>query len=960
MNLLRGLIVVGAILALPFTGYAQEAVVSGTVTDTTGGVLPGVTVTARHVATGNTFVAVTDERGVFRLDVRIGGYELTAELQGFATLTRGGLELLVGQQVVVSLEMKPAGLAESVTVTGEAPLLDVTSSTVGGNIDPRQMQELPLAGRSWQDLTMLAPGNRRNESGDSPTLRNRRDFHINLDGQQTTSMLVQGGGTGTGAADQPLYSKDAIAEFQFVSSRFNATQGRSIGTQVNAVTKSGTNTPAGSFAGYFRHDRFIGKDFVTGTDLPYQNQQVSGTFGGPIVRDRLHVFGNYEYEREPGTIVYTTPYPSFNMTLPNTRKQKMAGTRVDWQVSAQTRLMARANYGLEVIPNEGGGANHPSGATEFRRHNDEIFTTLTQVLGDRSLNEIRGGFASFYYYNYSVVKWPEHPMAASQGVTIGTPRLLFTGFTVGPAANNPQRLGQTVWSIRDDFTHSINARGRHDLKVGGEYLYLDGYTSNCRGCQGQYTVTGAPVPANIEAIFPVWNDVSTWRLDLLSPIITRYDVTVGALQTYQTRNTFGGWFQDDWAIASRMTLNLGIRYDLALGQLANSIVIEPFLPPGRPEDTNNFGPRVGFNYSLNDRTVLRGGYGLFFGEIANTMTSRTQSWTQLTGATVENTAPRRANFGSSPFNGPIPTYAQAQERYCHRNNVPGCLREGLEQLVDPYGKVMYSHQGSAGFQRQIGSTMVVEADYTYEGERGGFYSHRSNLTYNPATGVNYPFSDISRRAYPLYAAIGIERLARRSNIHVLQSAWTKRFSNRWSATGTYTFSGYWDAQAPPLSGIDQVTFPVAPDLGGEYTLSEGDQRHRAVLSGIWDAGYGFQLSGLYFFGSGMRRSTDWGGDLRQTGVAAQGGRLRPNGTVVPRNDFVGDPLHRVDMRLQRRFRFGGAAGIDGMLEVFNLFNHANFGSYTTNESNSRYGLPNVNSNVAYQPRTLQLGFRATF
>ena len=438
MNLLRGLIVVGAILTLPSTGYAQEAAVSGTVTDTTGGVLPGVTVTARHVATGNTFVAVTDERGVFRLDVRIGGYELTAELQGFATLTRGGLEMLVGQQVVVSLQMAPAGLQESVTVTAEAPLLDVTSSTVGGNIDPRQMQELPLQGRSWQDLTMLAPGNRRNESGDSPTLRNRRDFHINLDGQQTTSMLVQGGGTGTGAADQPLYSKDAIAEFQFVSSRFNATQGRSIGTQVNAITKSGTNTPAGSFAGYFRHDRFIAADFVTGTVLPYQNQQISGTFGGPILRDRLHIFGNYEYEREPGSIVYTTPYPSFNMTLPNTRKQKMAGTRVDWQMSSQTRLMARGNYGLEVIPNEGGGANHPSGATEFRRHNDEIFTTLTQVLGDRSLNELKAGFASFFYYNYSVVNWPDHPMAASQGITIGTPRVLFTGFSVGPAANAMQ------------------------------------------------------------------------------------------------------------------------------------------------------------------------------------------------------------------------------------------------------------------------------------------------------------------------------------------------------------------------------------------------------------------------------------------------------------------------------------------------------------------------------------------
>ena len=960
MNLFRGLIVVGAILALPFTGYAQEAVVSGTVTDSTGGVLPGVTVTARHVATGNTFVAVTDERGAFRIGVRLGGYEVTAELQGFATMTRGGLEMLVGQQVVVSLQMEPAGLAESVTVTGEAPLIDVTSSTLGGNIDPRQMEDLPLQGRSWQDLSVLAPGVRTNESGDSPTVRNRRDFHVNLDGQQTTSILVGGGGFGTGGADQPLYSKDAIAEFQFISARFNATQGRSIGTQVNAVTKSGTNRPSGSFAGYFRHDRFKAADFVTGTVLPYQNQQLSGTLGGPIVRDKVHIFANYEFEREPQTVVYTTPYPSFNLSLPNNRKQRMGGTRMDWQLSSQTRLMARANYGLEVIPFEGGGPNHPSGATEFRRHNDEIFTTLTQVLGDRTLNELRGGFGSFYYYNYSVVRWDDHPMAASQGVTIGTPRVLFTGFTVGPAANNPQRLGQSVWSLRDDFTYSFNARGRHDVKLGGEYLYLQGYTSNCRGCQGQYTVTGVPVPANVEAIFPVWNDVSTWRMDLLSPIIQRYDVTVGTLQTYQERNTFAGWFQDDWAMTSRMTLNLGLRYDLALGQLANDIGIEPFLKAGRPNDKNNFGPRAGFAYSLNDRTVARGGYGLYFGEIVNTATSRTQSWTQLTGATVENTAPRRANFGSSPFNGPIPTYDQAQQRYCHRSNVPGCLREGLEQIIDPKAKVMYSHQASMGVQRQLGSVMAVEADYTYAGERGGFYSHRMNLTYNPVTGVNYPFSDISRRAYPLYAALGIERYARRSNNHALQTALTKRFSNRWSASGTYTLAHYADAEALPLSGIDVVTFPVAGDLGGEYSLAEGDQRHRAVFSGIWETGYGFQLSGLYFFGSGQRRYTDYGGDLRQTGINQQGGRLRPNGTVVPRNNFVGDPLHRVDVRLQRRFGLGGRAGVDGILEVFNVLNHVNYGSYVTAEGNRLYGQPNVNANVAYQPRTLQFGLRASF
>ena len=155
------LVAIGAMLALPVMGYAQEAALSGTVTDSTGGVLPGVTVTALHEATGNTFVAVTDGRGAFRLPVRTGAIRVTVELTGFATVTRG-VELLLGQTAVVNLQMAPSTVQESVTVTGEAPLIDVTSSTMSGNIDPRQMQELPVNGRNWQDLSLLAPGSRAN------------------------------------------------------------------------------------------------------------------------------------------------------------------------------------------------------------------------------------------------------------------------------------------------------------------------------------------------------------------------------------------------------------------------------------------------------------------------------------------------------------------------------------------------------------------------------------------------------------------------------------------------------------------------------------------------------------------------------------------------------------------------------------------------------------------------------
>src|SRR5438876_6807186 len=157
-TIVRRLLLVGAIVTVPVTGFAQEATVSGTVADSTGGVLPGVTVTALHEASGNTFEAVTDERGTYRIAARAGVYRVTATLPAFSTVSRNGFELLVGRLGVVNLQMSPSTVQESVTVTAEAPLVDTTSSSRGGTIDPRHTQELPVNGRDWLSLTGLARG----------------------------------------------------------------------------------------------------------------------------------------------------------------------------------------------------------------------------------------------------------------------------------------------------------------------------------------------------------------------------------------------------------------------------------------------------------------------------------------------------------------------------------------------------------------------------------------------------------------------------------------------------------------------------------------------------------------------------------------------------------------------------------------------------------------------------------
>src|SRR5215467_12652373 len=365
-RLLRRLIAVAATLTVPVVGSAQEATLNGVVTDATMAVLPGVSIKALHQASGNTFEAVTDQRGAYRIPVRIGVYKITAELAGFKAVTRDGVEVLVGQTATINLQMATGGVTESLTVTAEAPLIETATSGLGTSIDPAQVSGLPSQGRNWMSLALLAPGNRTNDQGATP-VQDRvdvREFQLNVDGMQVTSNL--------GTGNQSRYSNDSIAEFQFISNRFDATQGRSSGVQVNAVTKSGTNKYAGTLVGNFRNSSWNAPDPVLNRVLPYKNQQISGTFGGPIVLNKTHFFGNYEYEHQPLTSIWNTPYPTFNVTLNGVHHVQLSGIRLDQELSPKLRLMGKVNHSNLLDPFGAGGSSAPAGTAKNIEHSTDV------------------------------------------------------------------------------------------------------------------------------------------------------------------------------------------------------------------------------------------------------------------------------------------------------------------------------------------------------------------------------------------------------------------------------------------------------------------------------------------------------------------------------------------------------------------------------------------------------------
>ena len=433
----RRLLSSGVFLALlTFSGpaLAQEASVIGTVTDETKSVLPGVTVTATSIETGRVANAVTDEHGQYRL-VRLpaGRYKVHAELPGFTSVMVPSVELLVGQNATVPFTLKVASVTETLTVVAEAPLVDTSSSQVAGNVDRRQMEQLPLQGRNWMELSKLVKGITANDVTNTPGVGADDMFQLNLDGQQITQKIA---GSGFG---QPRFSREAIAEFQIITNLFDITQGRSAGIQVQAISKSGTNINSGSFYGYFRDDALNAPDPVAKAVLPYANQQLGGTFGGPIVKDKMHFFASYEYEREPGTMfIKPSALPGQSFTVPYKNGQKSFLARVDNQLSSSNRLSIRGSRWTWSNPFVLANTTtlHPSNASVQTKAATNVLGSWSHVGGGNRVQEIRIGYNNFDWTN------------APQDSMLGTPQYDFPGLTLGAPYNFPQHPRQNNFEAR--------------------------------------------------------------------------------------------------------------------------------------------------------------------------------------------------------------------------------------------------------------------------------------------------------------------------------------------------------------------------------------------------------------------------------------------------------------------------------------------------------------------------------
>jgi hypothetical protein len=554
------------------------ATLQGTITDEQGAVMPGATVVVANVETGWTRDVVTDERGWYRATALTpGNYEVRVTLQGFATQIRQGLAVTVGQEATVNITLKLASLQESLTVTGAAPLVETTKSTLGTTVTRESLDNLPLITRNFAGLATLAPGV-TGVGGGGVTAQGQTDRSNSymVDGVSNDQIVTAGNRGG--------FSLEAVREFAVMTNQFSAEYGLSSGAVFTVITRSGTNELKGRVFAFHRDDKLDAQNPFSKAQgsgkAPFNQQRFGGFLGGPIVRDKLQYFGSYEGSRQRETSVITSVLiPVSERETPNPSDGHNAFFKADSRFTDRhsMSLRYRADSNKSTGNSIGGTASRERGTNGDSLVQD-IVGNFTSVLSSRSLNEFRFQFGRHSTWT-TIDGWS----------TLGMPEINRPSVRLGKAYNQPQGRNENRWQFINNFTYTLSS---HDLKAGADVSIIRAPTFFPRNHDGTFEfTTDRPFDPNDLTTYP-----SQYTQSVADPWVNLDD------------DILAFFVQDTWRVRTDVTLSLGLRYDR---ENAFSKIT------GVPDDTNNFAPRFGVIWDpfKDGRTAVRGGYGLYIDQV---------------------------------------------------------------------------------------------------------------------------------------------------------------------------------------------------------------------------------------------------------------------------------------------------------------------------------------------------------
>jgi outer membrane receptor protein involved in Fe transport len=1031
-----------------------SASLQGTVADKSGAVINKAGITLISKETGVTRTTKPNDAGEYRFDpLPIGIYTIKVTAAGFATAEAKDVEVQVGRATTQNFSLAPGAVTETIEVTGAAPLIDSSKTDVSTNITPNQIQDLPLIGRDIADLAYLAPGVKAADSYD-PTKNRYAILSVNGQGGRNVNVTVNGIDNKDNTVGGPVMQlpAEAVQEFAVSTQRFSAVNGRSEGAAINVITKSGSNGIHGSAFGFFREQAFnadqkqpdpANNGFVN-SNPPYSRQFFGGSIGGPIKKDKLFAFFAIERQREhtslaedPAALTQLNLVTSLGAkpasVIPGPFFENRINGRMDWAInnrhSAYFSVTTQANNSL----NDQSDGTFDLTESNFTVNHMQIANlTVNSALTDTLVNQFTAGFS---YWNNLIQSG------------IRAPLITFPNAQFGTNTNVPQQSFQRKYQFKDDVTKSA---GRHTFKTGVDYIWnpdLGGFfgfnptleidfKKNPTCILGLGADAGKPgcglTPLNGTIIYPN---------GFASPgAVKSMSQANGDPSTNVPNGTkqIGLYFQDDWKLTHRLTVNLGLRWDKDFNMIGGAdigasrtyqelVAAAPFSPLAAfltrkkaQDDSGDFSPRVGFAFDVtgSGRHLLRGGYGLYYGNIFQNIPIFME---QQSNALIFQTA--LGISGTDPVPGTSTTLDKWRFGVDPFPTVPapsGTLAVGSTgRLMDPSYRNPVTEEFNGGYAWTLSPKSVIEVEYVH------VLSLHENKTVNldPRIPVNpaqidslsitenaakAPACDIPVSSggngcgffRPLDAAFKAAGVNRLNTVRVDQSVGRSRYDgmnisyrqqafHHVSLSANYTLSR---AVGYDESGTSFRNYPRDPQnlfSPNEFGPAFNDERHHLTVSGIWNMPWGMEFAPILQVGSARPYNAvaDFN-DLNLPGgsqanalvvlnsdptkfqaaanltqlQAAQcyyGGKCHLN----PYDNLRGDPYFNVDARLAKSLKLGEHRNLQLIFQAFNLFNHANYGNnFDAAASSATFTRPIgfINPTSTTLPRSFIAEFGARF
>ncbi len=943
----RLIFTIAALFCACVAALAQQALtgtITGTALDASEAAVPNASVTARNVNTGLERKATTNELGIYTLSLLpVGDYEITASATGFNEVKVGPVRVGVGQLVTADLRLKVGAVTEQVTVAAQVAAIETTRTSVASSVDTRQISNLGINGRNWLSFVLLTPGVTTDvRTGDLSFAGQRGTLNsLQVDGSDNNNSFYGQsiGRTGTGRAPYQ-FSVDSVGEFQVNSNSFSAEFGHAGGAVINVVTKSGTNDFHGSVFEVFR-DRYLNANTWINNSQgrprqPFHVNQFGATVGGPVVKNKDFFFFNYDGQRRrlPNPVFLGVPIPANLASVPGNQPaiQKLQSLlapytlafnqdvfliKNDWQISDNHRLSARYNRqkfdgeGLESSGNQ--VALEHSGLAQVKT--DTVSLSLASVLSPSWLNESRFQFIRDDEPGTPNSLGPETVLRQS-----GTTVLQF-----GSSSISPRFANINGYQFVENVTRTA---GRHTMKLGFDVNHNRIENFFAGNARGSYTFNSyddffANRPASYIQAFPGEGTPG---------FLTKPDFT-----------ELGVYAQDEFRVTPKLTLNFGIRYDLALltrppvknpdPDLAAFGVDTGFLK----NDKNNFGPRFGFAYKPLDsnKLVVRGGYGFFYGRSPQILMSTAYNQNGISASSLSfagaQIPPYPNGFTSRPTGG---TAAAPSILFFDKSYV-------LPLVM----------QGSLGMEFEVARETTI--GITYLNVHGEHLTRTRDINLFPAQRVSVNLPGLGARTllrHPGAQGAPLRPMKNFVRVNAFESgansfyngatlSFRRRFATHYTVSLAYTYAKAIDDVADftavvPINSIDDPKLPawgLYPGL--DRGPSVNDQRQRVVTNFVWNLDYfgkntrrlvkytvgGWSLSGIISAQTGQPYSNAVGGDPNNDSNGFTD-RVPQDG----RNTNYGPTWSNWDLRVTKSLPFGERVRFEMALDAFNAFNQANF------------------------------------